>query len=102
MLNEIAARTQSTTIRYWRDKQGHEVSFVCAPAGGKLLGLECRWSASDLDPAGLQAFARNYPEARLLVATTDAELSFKRTYCGVAVELVGPGEAVAQVAEALG
>jgi uncharacterized protein len=101
VLNEIVARTQATEVRYWRDKQGHEVSFVCAPASGKLLGLECCWSTSDLDPAGLQAFARNYSEARLLVATTDAELSFKRSYDGLAVEFVGLGEAVSQVAEAL-
>ena len=101
VLNEIAARTQATAVRYWRDKQGHEVSFVCAPAGGKLLGLQCAWSVSDLDPAGLLVFARNYPESRLLVATTDAELSFKRTYNGVAVEFVGLGEAVSQMAEAL-
>jgi uncharacterized protein len=102
VLNEIAARTQAVAVRYWRDKQGHGVSFVCAPAGGKLVGLECAWSVSDLDPAGVLAFSRNYPEARLLVATTDAELSFKRTYNGVAVEFVGLGEAVSQVAEALG
>ena len=101
VLNEFVARTQATKVRYWRDKQGHEVSFVCAPEGGKLLGLECRWSVSALDPAGLLAFARNYPEAKLLVAATDAELSFKRTYNGAAVEFVGLGEAVSQVAEAL-
>jgi uncharacterized protein len=101
VLNEIAARTQATEVRYWRDKQGHEVSFVCAPPGGKVLGLECKWSASDFEPAGLRAFARNYPEARLLVATTDAELSFNRSYDGLAVEFVGLGEAVSQVAEAL-
>jgi predicted AAA+ superfamily ATPase len=101
VLNEIVARTQSTAVRYWRDKQGHEVSFVCAPAGGKLLALQCSWLVSDLDPAGLLAFARNYPDARLLVATTDAELSFKRSYNGVTVEFVGLAEAVSQVAEAL-
>jgi uncharacterized protein len=101
VLNEIAARTQGTAVRYWQDKQGHEVSFVCAPADGKPLALGCAWSASDFDPGGLQAFARNYPEARLLVATTDAELSFNRTYGSMAVEFVGPGEAVAQVEAAL-
>ena len=36
VLNEIVARTQATAVRYWRDKQGHEVSFVCAPAGEAL------------------------------------------------------------------
>jgi len=101
VLNEIAARTQATEVRYWRDKQGHGVSFVCASPGGKLLGLECAWVVSDLDPAGLLAFARNYPEAKLLVATTDAELSFKRTYNGVPVEFVGLGEAAAQVTQAV-
>jgi uncharacterized protein len=101
VLNEIVARTQATAVRYWRDKQGHEANFVCAPVGGKLLALGCSCAVSDFDPAGLLAFARNYPEAVLLVATTDAELSFKRTYSGVAVEFVGLSEAVSQVVEAL-
>jgi uncharacterized protein len=101
VLNEIAARTQGTAVRYWRDKQGHEVSFVCAPADRKPLALGCAWSVSDFDPGGLQAFARSYPEARLLAATADAELSFKRTYGSMAVEFVGLGEAVAQVEAAL-
>ena len=101
VLNEIVARTQATAVRYWQDKQGHGVSFVCAREGGKLLGLECAWSVNDLDPAGLLAFARNYPEARLLAATTDAELSFTRSYDSVRVEFVGLAEAVTQVAQAL-
>jgi len=101
VLNEIVARTQASTVGYWRDKQGHQVSFVCAPADGRLLALDCAWSTSDFDPSGMQAFARNYPEATLLVATTDAELSFKRTYGSVAVEFVGLAEAVAQAAKAL-
>ena len=102
VLNEIVARTQATAVRYWRDKQGHEVSFVCAAEGRKLLALECTWSVSGLDPGGLLAFGRNYPEAKLLVATTDAELSFKRSYSGVPVEFVGLGEGVSEVVEALG
>jgi uncharacterized protein len=98
VLNEIVARTQSTAIRYWRDKQGHEVDFVWSPRRGPLLALECKWSARDFDPAGLRAFARNYPKARLLVVAPDARPAFKRNCGGRLVECVGLNEAVSLVA----
>jgi uncharacterized protein len=101
VLNEIVARMQATAVRYWSDKQGHQASFVCAPADGKPLALGCSWTVSDFDPAGLLAFARNYPQATLLATTTDAELSFKRSYNGVGVEFVGLTEAVSRVSDAL-
>jgi predicted AAA+ superfamily ATPase len=98
VLNELLARTQSSSVRYWRDKQGHEVDFVWAPRQGPVQALECKWSARDFDPTGLQAFARNYPQARLLVAAADAKPSFIRNYGSRAVEFVGLGEAVAKLA----
>jgi len=98
VLNEIVARTQSAGIRYWRNKQGHEVDFVRAPGRGPLLALECKWSAKDFDPAGLQAFARNYPQARLLVVATDAQPAFMREYAGQTVEFVSLNEAVSLIA----
>jgi hypothetical protein len=59
--------------------------------------LECKWSAKDFDPAGLQAFARNYPKARLLVVATDIRPEFKREYAGHTVEFVGLNEAASLV-----
>ena len=97
VLNEILARTQSSAVRYWRDKQGHEVDFIWAPRRGPLLAMECKWSARDFDPAGLQAFARNHPQARHLVVAMDAEPRFNRNYGGLAVEFTGLAGAMARL-----
>ncbi len=97
VLNEIVAWTQGTEVRYWRDKQGHEVDFVWSPRRGSLLAFECKWSAKDFDPAGLLAFGRNYPKAQLLVVATDATPRFQRIYQGQTVEFVRLGEAVARL-----
>jgi predicted AAA+ superfamily ATPase len=97
VLNELLARTQSSAVRYWRDKQGHEVDFVFAPPRGQVLAMECKWSAKDFNPAGLQAFARNYPKARLLVVATDARPAFRREYAGQPVEFVDLNEAASLV-----
>lgn len=100
VLNELLAHTQSASVRYWRDKQGHEVDFVFVPRHGQVLALECKWSARDFDPAGLRAFARNYPKARLLVVTTDARPRFQRQWEGHTIEFVSLSEAAALVAGA--
>jgi len=97
VLNEIVARMQQVGVRYWRDKQGHEVDFVFAPKRGTVAALECKWSAEDFDPAGLHAFARNYPDARLLVLAADIDRPFKRTYQSSAVEFVGLNDALSRL-----
>lgn len=102
VLNEIVARTQGTDVRFWRDKQGHEVDFVWAPRRGPLLALECKWSAKDFDPAGLLAFGRHYPRAKLLVVATDAAPRFQRNYDKQTVEFVRLSEAVARLATGMG
>lgn len=98
VLNELLARTQSSAVRYWRDKQGHEVDFIFVPRRGPVLALECKWSARDFDPVGLRAFARNYPKARLLVVTTDAHPRFQRKCDGHTVEFLSLNEAARLIA----
>ena len=75
------------------------MDFVWSPRKGSLLALECQWSARDFDPAGLLAFARNYPKAKLLVVVTDAAPGFIRDYYGQMVEFVGLNKAVVQLTE---
>jgi predicted AAA+ superfamily ATPase len=94
VLNEILAYTQSSAVRFWRDKQGHEVDFVWSPRRGPLLALECKLSARDFDPAGLLAFARNYLKAKLLVVATDAAPGFKRDYNGRTIEFINLNKAM--------
>jgi hypothetical protein len=82
VLNELTAYLQTSSLRYWRDKQGHEVDFIWAPRGRAPLAVECKWSARDFDPANLAVFARAYPRHELLVVTTDAHPGFTREYSG--------------------
>ncbi len=82
VLNELTAHLQTPSLRYWRDKQGHEVDFIWAPRGRAPLAIECKWSARDFDPANLAVFARAYPRHELLVVTTDARPAFTRDYAG--------------------
>ncbi len=81
VLNELHARLQNREIRYWRDKQGHEVDFVIERRGAPPLAIECKWRYRGDDFPGLTAFARHYPEASLLVVAADAEDS-RTIRCG--------------------
>ena len=88
VLNELTAQLQATDLRYWRDKQGHEVDFLWMPRGRTPVAIECKWSARDFDPANLLVFARAYPKTVFLVATPDARPAFTRSYGGVPVEFL--------------
>ena len=73
VLNELHGRLQARDIRYWRDKQGHEVDFVLADRSGPPTAIECKWSASNFDPANLRAFRRLYPQGRNLLCAQDVD-----------------------------
>jgi predicted AAA+ superfamily ATPase len=88
VLNELTAQLQTADLRYWRDKQGHEVDLVWAPRGKHPVAIECKWSARDFDPANLLIFASHCPTAVLLVATPDAQPAFTRDYRGVEVQFL--------------
>jgi uncharacterized protein len=98
VLNELTAQLQSTALRYWRNKQGHEVDFVWLPRGKAPVALECKWSARDFDPANLLVFARAYPKATLLVITPDAHPPFERDYRGIRVEFLALDRLLATMA----
>ena len=88
VLNELTARLQADNLRYWRDKQGHEVDLIWLPRGKTPVAIECQWSARDFDPANLLVFARAYPKVTLLVTTTDARPAFTREFAGVRIEFL--------------
>ena len=62
--------------------------LIWQPRGGKLLAIECKWSARDFDPANILVFARAYPKADLFVITTDAEPAFIREFDGCRVRFL--------------
>ncbi len=80
VLNELHARLQTRSVQYWRTKQGLEVDFVLAPRGRPPIAVECKWSADDLNPSALLAFARRYPDAECVVVTHDIDRDFRRRF----------------------
>lgn len=97
VLNELHARLQSRRINYWRDKQGHEVDFVLARAGQPPLAIECKWSASDLDPGALKAFAARYPEAGHFVIAQDVQRAHVKNYGALRVTVTGLDDFIGQL-----
>jgi predicted AAA+ superfamily ATPase len=89
VLNEVQARLQTRRVHYWRDKRGHEVDFVLTRRGKPPLAIECKWSQGDLDPAGLQAFRRQYPKAELYLVARDADRSHQKTLGEAKVTFIG-------------
>jgi predicted AAA+ superfamily ATPase len=97
VLNELHAALQTRAIRYWRDKQGHEVDFVLVPRAGGAIAIECRWSAADLDARNLAIFRRRYPRGPNFIVAHDAPRPVTRRVDGVEVTVLGLGDLVGQL-----
>jgi predicted AAA+ superfamily ATPase len=98
VLNEMHAHLQSRDIRYWRDKRGHEVDFVLARRKNPPLAIECKWSASELDPTNLQAFRRSYARGENFVVAHDVDRSFSRSYGDLSVKFLSLSALVSELA----
>ena len=96
VLNEIMSLMQSREIFYWRDKAGHEVDFVLATRRHSPVAIECKWSASSFDPAGLKAFRRAYPQGENVVIAHDVTSAYSRVFGEISVRFQ-PLSAAAQV-----
>lgn len=89
ILNELQAWNQSQNICYWRDKRGHEVDFILTAPGCAPAAIECKWSASEFDPAGLLAFRKQHREGKNFVVAHDVQKAFRRKYDDIMVNFIG-------------
>ena len=97
VLNEVQARTQDRSLRYWRDKRGHEVDFVLAGERQAPVAIECKWRADRFDPAGMQAFRRQHAQGRNFVVAQDVDRPHSRSYGDLAVRYVGLRDLIEQL-----
>ncbi len=88
VLNEMHARLQRRSIRYWRSKRDHEVDFVVPTRGGAPVAIECKWSAGAFEPRNLQAFRYQYPEGENWVIATDVDRPYRRTVDDLQVDFM--------------
>lgn len=89
VLNEMQARLQQRTVRYWRNKRGAEVDFVLPLRGqGNPIAIECKWKAAAFEAKSLAAFRRLYPEGQNFVVASDIDRSYVRSYDGLELEFL--------------
>jgi len=59
VLNELQGQLQTKEIRYWRDKQDHELDFILIPARNAYpVVTECKWKATSFGPTNLKSFPK--------------------------------------------
>ncbi len=89
VLNELQGHLQTKEIRYWRDKQDHELDFIILPSrNSHPLAIECKWKAASFDPASLKSFRQHYPEGPNFIVSSDVERSYTRQYGEIKVTFV--------------
>jgi predicted AAA+ superfamily ATPase len=89
VLNEIHCRLQSPSVRYWRDKRGHEVDFILILHGKKPIAIECKWRADNFEPGNLKAFRYHYPEGPNWIVCQNVDREYIRSYDSFKVEFMG-------------
>lgn len=87
VLNEIQAQLQTRQVHYWRNKGGNEIDFVLAGRGRQPIAIECKWSASNFNPAGLQAFRRQYEKGMNYLVVKDVDRPFRKSFGNIEVIL---------------
>ena len=97
VLNELHATLQTREIRYWRDKQGHEVDFILTRHRGGPAAIECTWTAKNADVSNLLVFRRRYPRGESYLVADDIDHAVTRTIDGVAITFVGLRELTARL-----
>lgn len=99
VLNEINARFQTRRINYWRDKRGHEVDFVLKPRSRPPVAIECKWSASGLNPTGMQAFRKQYPKGENFIVAHDVTRSYSKSFGQLRVKAVNLAGLISELAK---
>jgi len=89
VLNEMMAHGQLRNVRFWRDKQGHEIDFVLVGPGKDPLAIECKWSADAFDINGLRAFRKRYEKGENWIVAGDVVRSYSREVNGLEVDIIG-------------
>jgi uncharacterized protein len=98
VLNELHSRLQAReAIRYWRDKQGHEVDFVLVGRGRAPTAVECKWSASGLDDRNLRSFRHLHPKGGNWIVAADVTRPFQRVQNGLTLDFIGLEELARRV-----
>lgn len=97
VLNELQARLQTRAFRYWRDKQKHEIDIILDQAQKPPIAIECKWKAANFNDTHIASFAKAYPDAKILVVTTDTPRPYTKRYAGTTLHFTNLEDCVTQL-----
>ncbi len=92
VLEQLQAHFPDTPVRYWRDKQGHEVDFVLAAGRDEADAIECKWDPAEFDSAALKLFRSYYPKGRNYLVTPSGDPAYRKRYGTLDVQICTPAE----------
>lgn len=88
VLNEMHSLLQTPSVRYWRDKRGHEIDFVLLKSGQPPTAIECKWKSAHFEGANIKAFRNQYPEGRNWVVCQDVKGGFSKKMGNIHVDFL--------------
>lgn len=97
VLNEVYSCLQTRSVRYWRDKQGHEVDFILTRRNNSPTAIECKWKAKEFDPTNLISFRKKYPQGENFVVSSDIDRSYAKRYAEITVRFVSLSQLIAGI-----
>ena len=95
VLNETHGQLPVGEIRYWRDKQKHEIDFIYLRKGNdNPIAIECKWSANQFNPKSLLAFRKLHPKGLNLVVAVDIDQAYAKNISGIDVMFINLNELI--------
>jgi hypothetical protein len=102
VLNELQGQLQTKEIRYWRDKQDHELDFILLPTrNARPIVIECKWKSTSFDPTNLKIFRQYYPGLDNYVVSSDVDMTYKHQYGEISVSFIGLSNLIEALTENL-
>ena len=90
VLEHLQAYVPNEPIRYWRDKAGHELDFVFARRRDQVDVVECKWDASEFDPAALRVFRSFYPHGQNYLVSPLTGSAYSKRFGQLTVKVCDP------------
>jgi predicted AAA+ superfamily ATPase len=90
VLEYLQASLSNETIRYWRDKAGHEIDFILTRRRDQIDTIECKWNPSDFDPTALKVFRAYYPKGKNYVVSPLMGEPYLKNFEKLTVQICNP------------
>lgn len=108
VLNEIQGRLQTRSVKYWRNKNGHEIDFILPnKKDGSTTAIECKFlvqeNSSTIGTIGknFEAFRQHYPHGENFVVASNIDTPFKKQLADIPITFVNAQDLIKNLGEIL-